>query len=260
MTNPFAPSVPAEQAQPATAPAAPGNPFAAQQQAPAPAANPYAQQAPAAPTGPYGQAPQAYAPPAPAAPQAYAPAAPQHAAPPALDMSRLSAAGAPVVGEGRGASLADMFGRLCLFFPLKEETVPRRPEHITAEQRAAGNVNQQRLTAHVVVLDGGRLGDMTPIAYGGKPYALPPTPHTDTAPLPYLRRGMWINQSRVISQLRGSIPAPGQAPGMVAGRVTKDGPNNSDPWYLIAATDDELGLVRKYLELVQAGQYPHPLG
>jgi hypothetical protein len=280
--NPFAAHVPAEQQQPAApAPAAPAqapNPFAQQQAAPAaPAApNPYAQQqAPAAPQAyappapsyaPQGYAPQGYASQAPAAApvQAYAPPAPAtapQAAPPVLDPGRLASAGAPVVGEGRGAKLPDMYGRLVVFFPLSIARVPRNPQFITAEQRASGNTDQDRLTATVVVLDGGRLGDMTPIAFGGAPHALPPTPHTDSAPLPYVRKAMWINQSRLISQLRDSLPAgPGQAPGMVAGRLAKAGPQNNDPWYLIGATAEEIDLVTTYLNLVAAGQYPHPLG
>lgn len=243
MTNPFAPAVPAQPTPPAG-----GNPFAVQPAAPAPAApaqNPYAQPA-AAPV----QQPQ-YAAPAPVTQPA--------AAPPALDPSRLAAAPPPIVGEGTGAKLADMFGRLVLVFPLALASVPRNPQFITAEQRAAGNVMQDRLTATVVVLDAGA-GRMDPIQFGGAPYALPPKPHTDSAPLPYVRKGMWINQSRLISQLTAHLPAqPGAAPGMVAGRVHKAGPNQNDPWYLIAATEQELALVGQYLQLVASGQFPHPL-
>lgn len=226
MTNPFA--------QP-TAPAGPVNPFANPVPVPAvPAATTYG-------TGPVAQT------------------IPVAAAPPAFDFNRLSSAPAPVVGEGRGAQLADMYGRLVLFFPLSLQRVPRSPQYITAEQRARGDLEQDRLTATIVVLDDGQ-GGMQPIAYGGKPYAIPSTPHTDSAPLPYVRKAMWINQSRLISQLRDSLPAaPGQAPGMIAGRIAKTGPQQNDPWYLIGATEQEVALVRTYLELVQAGQQPHPL-
>lgn len=243
MTNPFAPAVPAQPAPPAG-----GNPFAAQPAAPAPGApaqNPYAQPA-AAPVQPQYAAP---------APVTQAPAA----APPALDPSRLAAAAPPVVGEGKGAKLADMFGRLVLVFPLSLASVPRNPQYITAEQRATGNIMQDRLTATIVVLDAGA-GRMDPIQYGGAPHKLGGSPHTDSAPLPYVRKGMWINQSRLISQLTAHLPAaPGAQPGMVAGRVHKAGPNDNDPWYLIAATEQELALVGQYLRLVQSGQFPHPL-
>jgi hypothetical protein len=247
MTNPFTP-------QPA-APPAPSNPYAQPTVAPvAPVApsNPFAAGVPAQP---YGQ--QA---PAAAAPQAYAPAPAQApaAAPPALNMSGLQAAGAPVVGEGGGAKLADMYGRLVLVFPLGVARVPRNPQFITQEQRNRGDLEQDRMTATVVVLDDGQ-GGMQPIAYGGAPYALPPKPHTESAPLPYVRKGMWINQSRLISQLRDFIAQPGQAPGMICGRVVKAGPAQNDPWYLDGAKPEELALAGKYLEMVQAGHFTHPL-
>jgi hypothetical protein len=274
MSNPFATGVPTE-----AQPAAPANPFAgaapAAPAATAPAqapANPYAQQQAAPAAQQYAQpnpyaapAQQQYAPPAPAAPQQQY-AAPAQQAPAAVpQFGTAQAAPPPVVGEGRGAKLPDMFGRLVLLFPLSLSRVPRNPQYITAEQRAAGNVEQDRLTATVVVLDAGAVGRMDAIQFGGAPYALPPTPHTDSAPLPYVRKGMWINQSRLISQARDFLPGaamggPNGAPGMIAGRVHKAGPNQNDPWYLIAATPDEVALANKYLELVQQGVYPNPLG
>lgn len=264
MTNPFAQGVPTEQPAQQQAPA--GNPFAqTQQAAPATVGNPFAQQQ-AAPTAPQGYAPQQQAAPQ-YAPQQQAPAQ-QYAAPVPQQQSvpqfgQLASAPAPVVGEGRGATLAHMFGRLVLVFPHREETVPRRPEHITAEQRAAGNVNQQRLTATVVVLDAGP-GRMDPIAVDGKPNAFPPVPPSEYAPLPYVRKGMWINQSRMITQCRDFLPGgaqagPGGAPGMLLGRVAKAGPQQNDPWYLTPATEAELQLAQQYLTLVQNGQYPNPL-
>lgn len=282
--NPFAQHVPAEPAQqqpnPFTqgaAPAAPApmpaqpNPFA-QQQPPAPAAPqafqqgvanypaqtaPAQQYAPPAPSygPPVGQQPmqQQYAPPAPQ------PVQQQHQAPP--QFGPVASAPPPVIGEGRGAQLAHMYGRLVLIFPHKEETVPRRPEHISEDDRRKGNITQQKLTATVVVLDAGP-GRMDPIGVDGKPNAFPPEPPTEYAPLPYVRKGMWINQSRLISQARDYLPGAtkgGATGGMIAGRVTKAGPQQNDPWYLIGASDAEIGLVQKYLELVQQGVYPHPL-
>ena len=233
MTNPFLTP------QPATQPAAPGNPFA--NPVPVPSV-------PATPAVPSFPAPAAYAPPVTTA-----------AAPPALDFGRLSSAPAPIVGEGRGATLPDMYGRLALFFPLGLSRVPRSAQYITAEQRQRGDLEQDRLTATVVILDDGQ-GGQQPIAYGGKPYAIPSTPHTESAPLPYVRKAMWINQSRLIGQLRDALPAAaGAAPGMIAGRVSKAGPAQNDPWFLIGATEAEVALVRQYLEAVQAGQLPHPL-
>ena len=256
MTNPFAPTVPAQEQpqQPAAAP----NPFAQQQAAPAaPQGNPFAQQ----------QAPQAYAPQQQYAPtpqqqapvqQYAAPAAAQQYSAPPPAIGGVVGAPAPVVSDGKGAKLADMYGRLVIMFPHKLDRVPRNPQYITAEQRAAGNIEQDRATVTVVVLDDGQ-GGMSPIAFGGAPYELPPRPHTDSAPLPYVRKGMWINQSRLISQLTPSIPAPGGAPSPVCGRVVKTGPARNDPWYLAAATEQDLALANRYLQGVAAGEFPHPL-
>jgi hypothetical protein len=284
MTNPF--EQPAQQAQ---QPAA-GNPFAQPAAAPAPqayappqhaqvpAGNPFGAGVPAQPApqgNPYAQpAPQAYQPPAqqpayapqPQVPATYAPPAQQQAPaqvpsgpPPALNVGDLRGAGAPPpMGDGRGAKLADMYGRLVLVFPLAIGRRPRNPQYITAEQRARGDLDQDQLTATVVVLDDGN-GGMQPIAFGGAPYKLPPVPHTESSPLPYVRKAMWITQSRVIGQLRESLPQPGGAPGMVIGRVVKAGPQGNDPWFLQGATEADLRLGGQYLELVQQGVYPHPL-
>lgn len=285
--NPFAQNVPATtQPQPAAAPAPAANPFAQQQAAPAasPQGNPYAQQhvqqpvqayAPAAvpqqaPPNPFAaqQAP-AYAPhPAPqgpygqtAAPQAYAPAQ-QHAAPPALGTA--SAPPPPVAGGGKGAKFADMYGRLVLVFPLQLQQVPKNAKFLTDADRAAGNLNQDRMTATLVVLDGGSVDNMTPIAWGGNPHALGGSPHTNSDPLPYVRKGMWINQSQVIGQCSPYLPGrerggPNGAPGVAVGRIVKTGPNQNDPWYLTTPTEAELGLANSYLALVGEGRFPHPL-
>lgn len=255
--NPFgAPAAPQQQAPAPTAPQGAPNPFAPQQQTPAapqayaPAQAPQQQYAP----------PQQYAPQAPAQ-QAYAPAQQQAPAP---ALGQVGAAPTPVVGEGRGPKLPDMYGRLVILLPQSLETVQRRPEHITAEQRAAGNTTQPRLTATIVILDAGRVGDFSPIWYGGNPHALGGSPHTESGPLPYVRKGMWLNQSRLISQARDYLPGaahggPNGAPGMVCGRLVKTGPNNNDPWYLTTPTAEEIELANAYVNLVAQGQYPNPL-
>lgn len=285
--NPFAQNVPAA-SQPA-APAQNPNPFAQQQAAP-PAAppqqhNPYAQQQAAPPAAPqaYAQPQQAnpfagqqaqqapaYAPHPAAQGQygqtAYAPAqgqAPQHGgALPALGTA--SAPPPPVPGGGKGAKFADMYGRLVLVFPLGLQSVPKNPQFVTDADRQSGNINQERMTATVVVLDGGRVGDMTPLAWGGNPYALGGSPHTNSDPLPYVRKGMWVNQSQVIQQCSPYLPGrerggPNGAPGVAVGRIVKTGPNQNDPWYLTTPTEEEIGLANQYLQLVQAGTFPHPL-
>lgn len=235
MTNPFLPAQP-------------------QQQAPAPATptgNPFAAPAPATPQG-YGTALGVQAP-----VQQYAPQAPATPAP-GFDLSRLASASVPIVGEGRGPKHKDMYGRLLLFFPLSEENVPRKPEYITPEQRAKGQLTQQQITATVVVLDDGK-GGQEPIGWGGNPYVPGGQPHTDFAPLPYVRKAMWWNQTRILSQLRPALPGPDGRPGMIAGRLAQTEPRQNAPWYLIGATEPEVTLVRQYLEAVQAGHFPHPL-
>lgn len=286
--NPFAAAVapPVEQqAAPAAAPApqqAPSNPYAQQQAAPvaaAPQGNPFGNgvpQQPAAPAAPQAYAPQPQYAPAPAAPPAayapqqypqgqpqYAPV-PQQAAPAAppaaLDPSMLRGAPAPIVGEGRGAKLAHMYGRLVLIFPLSITTKARSEKWITPEQRQRGDLTQEQVTATFVVLDDGQ-GGMQPIRFGGDPSAFPPVPDTESAPLPYVRKGLWVTQSRVISQLRDFLPnvTTGQAGGAICGRMVKTGPQRNDPWYITTATDAELALAGQYMQLVAAGTYPHPL-
>lgn len=262
--NPFAQAV-APTAEPAQqSPAA--NPYA-QQQAPAPAAAPAAQPNPFAVGVPQQQAapaPQAYAPTATPQQQFYGaqpPAPVQQAAPPAaLDPSQLRGAPAPIVGEGRGAKLAHMYGRLVLVFPLSITRKPRNPQFITPEQRQRGDLEQEQVTATFVVLDDGQ-GGMQPIRFGGDPSAFPPVPDTESAPLPYVRKALWVTQSRVISQLRDFLPnaATGQPGGMVCGRMVKTGPQRNDPWYIATATDAEIALAQQYMQAVASGACPHPL-
>jgi hypothetical protein len=181
--------------------------------------------------------------------------------PPALGSA--SAPPPPAPSGGKGAKLPDMYGRLALIFPHVVQTVPRNASFITDEQRARGDVNQDRMTATVVVLDDGRMG-MTPIAFGGNPHALGGKPHTESAPLPYVRKGMWINQSKLIQQLSPYLPgrelaSPSGAPGAAVGRLVKEGPETNAAWYMTTPNEAELGLANAYLGLVAEGQYPHPL-
>lgn len=279
--NPFA--TPAS-SEPQQAP----NPFGAaaapvQQQAPATAPNPFGQpqQTAPAPVQAYvPPAPQAYAPapsyqPAPQqwtqqqaapAPQAYAqqtpPAPPAGAAPPMIDPNSLRAAGAPPASYSKGPELPDMYGRLVIIFPQDVVRVPRNAKYVTDQDRASGNLEQDRMTATIVILDSGQ---GTPagqgvVSWGGAPHALPPTPHTNHDPLPYVIKGKWVSQSKLIDQCRPYLPQhPGAAPGMLAGRMVKRGPAHNDPWYLLTATDQELETARQYLSAVAGGHLPHPL-
>ena len=281
MTNPFAaPQQPAPAEQPQQQ-AAPANPFGAgvpavpaapqQQMGTATYGAPQQYAAPAAPqqqpnpySDPYGLAPGAHAgtPSIYGGPQQQAPAAAPSGPVPNLDPNALSGVGAPPPsGGGKGPKIADMYNRLVLVFPHSVTRVPRNPQHITAEQRARGDVEQDRMTATIVVLDmGPGRGAGGTIEFGGAPYAMPPTPHTDSAPLPYVRKAMWITQSKLITMLRDYLPQPGDtSPRMAAGRVARAGNQSNDPWYLSTPTGDELALCQTYIRLVTEGQYPHPL-
>lgn len=274
--NPFAQNVPAQTA-PQQQTQQGSNPFAQQQAAPA-----APQQAPQAYAPPTQYVPEQQAPPAagnpfaqgaaPATQQAYAPqqtysapapaAVQTHAAPPALGTA--SAPPPPVSGGGKGAKLADMYGRLVVIFPMALQRVPKNAKFITDADRQSGNLEQDRMTATLVVLDGGAVGNMTPLAWGGNPHALGGQPHTESSPLPYVRKGMWLNQSQLIGQCSPYLPGrerggPNGAPGAVVGRLVKTGPQLNDPWFITTPTDDELNLANQYLQLVSAGQFPHPL-
>lgn len=250
--NPFAPPAPAATAPVAEPAVASPNPFAAPatQQA-APAAPAWLAQPTAAEQASYVRPPGVDH--------------MQHVAnttpytPPALNLGAMNAAPPPPPSGGKGADLPAMYGRLLLVLPTRVDTVPRQPQFITAEQRAAGNVNQERLTATVVVLDDGQ-GGQQPIAWGGAPHKMPPTPHTNSDPLPYVRKAMWINQSKLIAQLLDYLPANrGGEQGMAVGRAVKTGPAHNDPWYLTQATEQEMAVAKYYLEAVGRGQFPHPL-
>lgn len=276
--NPFAQTVPAavEPAQPA-APAA--NPFAQQAAPAAPAAAPQVPNPFAQPVQPQAYSPQpvqTYAPPAQhvaanpyapqQAPQAVTPqqyAAPvQQAAP--VGIATASAPPPPVAGGGTGAKLADMYGRLVVVFPHLLQRVPKNARFVTDADRASGNLEQDRMTATVVVLDGGSTGNMSPIAFGGNPHALGGRPHDQSAPLPYVRKGMWLNQSQLIGQVSDYLPGharggPGGTPGAAVGRIVKSGPEQNAPWFLTTPTDAEVKLANDYLGLVMEGRFPHPL-
>lgn len=284
--NPFAQNVPAQPTAPPQPqpPAAAPNPFAQQQPpalpaapqayAPAPVAPPQPQQGAPNPFAGQQQAPQQTYPhygapatphppaPAPQQPQ-YAPPAPQQYGAPAA-LGTATAPPPPPPSGGKGAKMPDMYGRLVIIFPHVVQNVPKSASFITDEQRARGDVNQDRMTATVVVLDGGSVDNMAPLAHGGNPHVLGGRPHTESSPLPYVRKGMWINQSKVIAQVSDYMPGrplggPNGTPGAAVGRLVKEGPEQNAAWYLTTPTEAELNLANAYLGLVMQGQYPHPL-
>jgi hypothetical protein len=163
----------------------------------------------------------------------------------------------PPSADGKGAKLENMYGRLILFFPLSRETKPKNPSFITPEDRASGNVMQDQITATIVVIDDGQ-GGYSPVTWGGDP--MRNVPPSDSAALPYIRRGMWISQTKLIAQLAPYLPqTPGGLGGLVYGRPVKSGPERNAAWYLQTPTDADTAAARNYLNLVAQGQVPHPL-
>ncbi len=254
--NPFAPPA-APAAEPAV-PAQPVNPFGQ------PAAVPQAHAAPAAPTwlaqptvaeqATYQQ---------PTAPAFAPPAAPTASGytPPALNLNG-AASVAPAALGGIGADLWSMAGRLVMVLPLHIATEPIPEKWITPKDREMNRLTREKITANVVVLSD-KDGGTADLEWGGDPRTAPGMPgykpHTNIDPLPYVRKGMWLS-GKLIDQLRPGLPgAPGAAPSPMIGKVWKDGPDKTDPWYLMPATAEDIARAKYYLAAVERGQFPHPL-
>lgn len=146
----------------------------------------------------------------------------------------------PAPQQPRGPRLRDLYGRLLLVVPVKlEKDVPNRREP---------GKTQDRMTADVIVLDGG------PIAYGGTPEKTPSVPHDKTAQVPHKTAAQYISAAGIISQCREALAKRmlGQ-PGMVLGRLTvgqAKEPGHNAPWLLSVPTDADKALARQYLAQV----------
>jgi hypothetical protein len=236
MTNPFLPQQPQA---PAPAPAAPvpgGNPFMQQPAAapPAPVQQPQQQH--------YTQQPQqAYA--APAAnggspwPAGATAGAPNLVAQP----GQFSTPPPPSASNGGGQPKpADLQGRLLLILPERlERGVPSR-----FTDRATGQPQlQDKLTATVIVLDGGPLY-WTPTRSGQ-----PQQPRNEQ--VPYVIKNMWITQSKLIEQLDEPLRQrqAGQA-GLALGRLWKAGPGQNDPYLLAPAQPQDVQVYDQYVSRV----------
>lgn len=228
MTNPF---LPAQQPQPA-APA--GNPFMPQQQPAAPAPQHYTQQP--------QQAPNPYAQPAPAAnggspwPSGATPVAPNMTAAP----GQFSTPPPPSESTGGGMpKVADLQGRLVIVLPERlERGIPSR---FTDRQTGQPQL-QDRMTATVIVLDGGPL-HWTPSRNG---QAQPARVENN---MPMVIKGMWITQSKLIEQLTEALTLrqQGNPRGLALGRLWKAGAGQSDPYVLAAAQPQEVALYDQYV-------------
>lgn len=144
----------------------------------------------------------------------------------------------PAPQEARGPRLRDMYGRLLLIIPLKlEEGIPNR--------LGKPGDTQDRMTADVVVLDGGT------IHYGGKPEKIPSIPHTKASEVPLKNARMFISSVGLISQCRQALAkkvTTGQ-PGMVLGRlnVGEAKGDQAPPYLLTSPTDADKVIARQYL-------------
>lgn len=218
MTNPFA----MDNSSVATAPApAQPNPFGQ------PVAQPVTAPAPA----------QQYQPQYPVAP-----VQPAQAAPAADPLGGSDPFSDPAPREARGPRIRDMYGRLLLLIPHKlEEGIPNR--------LGKPGDTQDRMTADVVILDGGT------IQFGGAPEKTPPEPHTKAAEVPLKNARMFISSAGLISQCRQALAkkvTSGQ-PGMVLGRLAvgeAKGPGQNAPYLLTPATDADKQIARQYLSQV----------
>jgi hypothetical protein len=144
----------------------------------------------------------------------------------------------PAPQQARGPRLRDLYGRLLLIVPLKlEEGIPNR--------LSQNGGTQDRMTADVIVLDGG------PIPYGGAPEKVPPRPHDKTAAVPHKNARMYISSVGLISQCRDALAKKirtGQ-PGMVLGRlnVGEAKGDQAPPYLLTPPTDQDKQVARQYL-------------
>jgi len=147
----------------------------------------------------------------------------------------------PAPQEARGPRLREMYGRLLLIIPHKlEEGIPNR-----LDPRGG---TQDRMTADVVILDGGS------VSYGGKPEATPPKPHTKVAGTPHKNSRMFISAVGMISQCREALAKKirsGQ-PGMVLGRLSvgEAKGDQNPPYMLTPPTDADKAVARAYLATV----------
>lgn len=145
----------------------------------------------------------------------------------------------PAPQQARGPRLRDLYGRLLLIVPFKVETVPNR--------LAKDGSTQDRMTADVIVLDGGT------ILFGGAPEKIPAVPHTKSAETPHKTDRMFISSVGLISQCRDALAKRAQGqPGMVLGRlnVGEAKGDQAPPYLLTTPTDADKILARQYLAKV----------
>lgn len=217
--------------------------LASQQAAPvAPPATPAPVAPPAAPIPPVAPVAPQQAPPVPPA-QFVAPPAPAATAAPMTapgSMNPDDLFDDPAPQRPKGPRLREMYGRLLVIIPKGVEKVNRR-------QQDGSTVQQDRMTADVVVLDGG------PMAYGGTPEKPPFNPHDKTAAIPHREVNMYVSAVGIISQCETALAKrrAGQ-PGMTIGRLgvgqAQQGSDRNPPWLLLPATPEDKALAARYVQ------------
>lgn len=106
-----------------------------------------------------------------------------------------------------------------------------------------------RVTADVAILDGA-----TPFDFGGSEKKNRPNSMRVTR-LPYLIRGMWIQETLLVQQLRSRI-----GKGVVVGRLAMGQATNGNnaPWVINDPTPEEVEYVRSWLTAKATGQWTNP--
>lgn len=150
--------------------------------------------------------------------------------------------GAPRPPRGNAPAIADLYGCLLLISPHKlEEGIASR-----FKDDKGNAVVQDRMTADIVVLDGGEHPNGQ-VPWGGKPYAQNPAerrPHDRVFITPDKIGGAYISQKALVSQLSDALAVyrakgAGQVGTMVLGRLAQGqvGSNGGNPPWILSAFD-----------------------
>lgn len=148
--------------------------------------------------------------------------------------------GDPAKGGDR-PKVRDMFGRLLLVSPTAITLEP-----VPVQYQKNGKTHADRLTADIVVLDGG------PLEFGGDLSETPPIPHSASVEVPYKIEGLFISNVGLVSQCRDAnrnreLKNGGHT--MVLGRLGKGEKKEGQkaPWIIQPATDADKELARAYI-------------
>lgn len=140
----------------------------------------------------------------------------------------------PADASGNMPKLSDLTGRLILFLPERlERGVPSQFKNDDGSPRS-----QDRLTATLVVLDGG------PVVWGGQTPAKP----RQQEQIPYVAKAFWISQSKIISQLDAALQLrlSGGA-GLAIGRLWKTGTEQNSPYVLQEPNAQDVQIYNQYV-------------